>query len=406
MKPVSFFLWLSVILAHLALAHADEAPPPRADIQALQFTSDHRLLRENTEDILASGQRYPEVQWLASPRRNAPITHTGGESVRIKIKITLSLVGMKPETPFELRGTSAEAALCFRKEGKVPADKEVVLDLESDKPLGRLVRKIKQKIAWTLTIQPGTKAAATLELANTGPHVVYVTLGTPQVSEDPLSAVTDIRMELAVQQFAAAMKKAGPSASSARILHEFMKRIGGPYLPSRHYPRKKAWKVPESWTMKPPGASCVSIAEFGVLACHMIGIEGTASTGAYYAKPDEPRKAVFGGLGDPPITKKVPGGETWQLFLVDENNSNQGQVAGVGGMNYYEAVVEYQWKNKTFYFPAGSERVFDNPEQVLKVFRTLAWAHWDDQVGDWVVMEVVQTYVAAGEERPDSVPLP
>src|SRR5262249_33142457 len=264
-------------------AQAAEPVTRRGHVASLEFTSDHNLICKNTEDIQKSGERYPDVEWVHSPRRNAPITHTGADSSCIKAKIRLALEDVPTETPFLLKGTSDEPALCFRHEGRLTADKEAMVAMEASKPLGRAVRKIKQKIAWRLTLRPGTDTAETLYLGETGPHVVYVTLGTPKNTDDPLSVVTDVRMELAVERVAAAQKKVGMSASSPRLVHELMKQNGDYYVPSRDYRGKSAWKVPETWQMQPKGASCVSIADFVGLVCKMVGLEGTVRTTAYYA---------------------------------------------------------------------------------------------------------------------------
>jgi hypothetical protein len=158
--------------------------------------------------------------------------------------------------------------------------------------------------------------------------------------------------------------------------------------------------------MQPPGASCISIVEFVSLVWNIIGGEGQASMAALYARADQPAKALRGGLGDPPITRRTPSGETWQLFLTDENNTNKGQPGGQGGMNYYEAALELDWRGKKFYYPGGTDRVYDSPDMVLSIFRTLAWAAYDFQRDAWVVREVVHTYTLPGQKQAESVPLP
>jgi hypothetical protein len=114
---------------------------------------------------------------------------------------------------------------------------------------------------------------------------------------------------------------------------------------------------------------------------------------------------VRGGLGDPPQFKKV-GGARWQLFLIDQRNTRQGQVGGVGGVNFYEAVLELDWRGKRYYYPGGTDRVFDAPAAILQVFHTLAWTEYDERLRDWVVREVQHTYVSPQGKFPPSVPLP
>jgi hypothetical protein len=390
-----------------APARAVAPATARGRVEALEFTSDHNLLRHNTTDVLGGGKRYPDVEWTFSPRTNAPITHTGGEHTRIRARITLSLDGIVAGTPYRLEGTSPEPALCFRREGCLAAGERRPLDVEATAPLGRAVRKITAPVRWALTLHPGTPAARRLDLGATGPHVVYVTLGTPRDTNDPLCAVTDVRMDLAVARVAAAMKRAGGStASPPRIVFELVKEHYDYYQPSRHYDRRHAWKVTESWHMKPAGSSCISIVEFVGLVCKQIGLEGSARMTAFYATAEDPFRAVAGGLGDHPVYKTGYYGERWQLFLIDQSNTNAGQVGGLGGVNYYEAALEYDWKGKKYYYPGGCALVYDTPEKVVSIFRTLAWARYDFALRDWVVMEVVAIYRFPDRPPPANVALP
>jgi hypothetical protein len=398
-----------VLLAFAVAGPARCAPPqgPRGYVESLEFTSDHNLIRRNTSDVLGGGKRYPDVEWTNAPRTNAPITHTGGDDSRIRARITLSLEGVATDTPYRLEGHSAEPALCFRGEGRLAGGDARPLEVEATTPLGPAVRKVRAGVSWSLTLDPGTPAERTLDLGETGPHVVYVTLGTPRDTDDPLCAVTDVRMELAVARVAAAMARAGGAgASHPRIVHELMQEHVAYYLPARHYDRKSAWRVPESWEMRPAGASCIAIVDFVALVCKMIGVEGTARMSAFYATAAEPFTAVRGGLGDPPVFKPGGFGERWQLLLIDASNSNAGQVGGLGGVNYYEAALEYQWRGKTYYYPGGTPRVYDTPEKVLQVFRTLAWVRYDFVLHDWMVAEVVANYTTPASGAPPSVPLP
>lgn len=202
------------------------------------------------------------------------------------------------------------------------------------------------------------------------------------------------------------MAKAGDKASPPRIVHELMKRLVPAYYPRRHYRQEDVWKVPGSWDMDPPGTSCYSISEFLRRICDLVGLEGSLSVGAFCAFPDDPAKGVRGELGAPPRKRTGYYGETWQLFLVDGNNTNEGQVGGVGGVNYYEAALVFDWKGRRYYYPGGTFRVYDSPDNVIRIFRTMAWAKYDPAVRDWVVTEVVHTYVEPGKDLPESVRLP
>jgi hypothetical protein len=382
------------------------AEAPSAQLQSVEFTSDHHLICRNKTDLLTGGERYPEVQWRRSPEVNAPVTQTGGLQARVRVRLTFGLENVAADTPFLLIGSSDEPGLCFRNEGRTWLGRPQSLVCEGLNPLGRQVRKIRAAIRWSLTLSPEAPEQRTIDLGMTGPHVIYTTLDTPRVGDDPRCQVTDIRMDLVVERLALAQKRAGLNASPPRLVYELMRQNGEHYLPTRHYGKELAWKVPESWAMNPRGASCISIVEFVGLLCKMGGVTGETETAFFYARETDPLKPLRGGLGDPPLYKTSTTGEKWQLFLVDDMNSQKGQLGGYGGMNYYEATLDYTVSGKHYYFPGGTDRVFDDPLQVVRVFRTLAWATWDDTAKEWVVREVVHTYHRGLDDLPRSITLP
>lgn len=396
-------------LACLATAAGLSGAPagPRAVLASLRFTSDHQLLCQNTSDPLTGGPRYPAVAWSRTPATNAPITHTSGATTHIQAVVEVLLDDSVPKGPFVLAGVSPEPALCFHQTGTIGDDRVLHIPVAGHQPPGRRARTIHLPVRWTLTTRPGTANEQRVDLGSTGPHTVYLTLGRPRVADDdPRTLVTDIRMQTAIERIAAAQDQVGDAAAPPWLMYELMRQAGTAYVPARHYPRALAWKVPESWRMAPPGASCLSIVEFVALVANMAGIDGDVRLGAFYARPDEPARAVRGGLGDPPVRKQGPGNEPWQLFLTDDNNTRKGQLGGAGGMNFYEAALEFTWQGKTYYYPAGTDRVYDSPDMVIRVFRTLAWAAFDYQQDAWVVREVVHTYTPPGRKQPESVPLP
>jgi len=393
---------LSCLLSH-ALAPGAE---PHGHVATLQFTSDHQLLCRNITDVQTGGARYPAIAWDRAAGSNAPITHTGSDTTRIEATVTLAVPGLPVDVPYRLEGRSSEPALCFRHEGATPAGEALTAAVMGAQPLGRGVRKVRQAIHWQLVLYPAAPQPQRIALGSTGPHIVYVTLGRPRVSADPRTVVTDVRMEWAVDCVARAQAKRGVDASAPWLVYELMARHSAAYLPTRHYGKELAWKVPETWRMQPPGASCVSIVEHVALVGNMIGLEGELAVTGFCARPDLPRRAVVGGLGDPPVRKQGPAGENWQLFLVDNMNTNKGQVGGRDGMNFYEAALELHWRGERYWYPGGTNHVYDNPDRVLQVFRTLAWAAYDFQLESWVVREVVHTYSRPGDPPPTSCPLP
>jgi hypothetical protein len=397
-------LWCAAVALLGLVGFSRPAEPPgfHAQIQALRFTSDHRLLRR-ADDLLSTGEPYGDVQWRAGARSSVPISHTVGN--RIAAVLTMTVLSGEGNAHFELEGVSNEPGLCFRTEGELPTEGTIDIRLTATKSLGPAVRKIEAPVLWRLMVKADTRAPQQVSLGRTGPHVVYVTLGKPRNADQPAGLVTDRRLALAVERVAAAQQAAGLDASGPRLVYELMQQNGKHYLPTRHYRGAGAWNLPASWDKNPPGASCLAIVEFVKLVCDMIGLEGEARLAAYCARPEEPDRALRGGLGDPPQFKRV-GDATQQLFLIDQRNTRQGQVGGVGGANYYEAVLEFDWRGKRYYYPGGTDRVFGDPAKILQVFHTLAWTEYDPQLHDWVVREVLRTYVPPDGKFPPSVPLP
>lgn len=393
-------------LCGLATLGAAEPQTVQGQALALRFTSAHGGLYRSAGDVLAAGDPYPCISWCRTPAFSVPTSHTAGAKAKISALLSFSLAGLPEDTPCVLEGSSEEPALCFRQAAVLQASPLLEVEVTASQPLGPMVRKLQKPIRWQLLVQPPGGQQQRVDLGTTGPHVVYALLGPPKWVAEPRSVPTEARLDLVVQTVAAAQAKGGLTAAEPWLVWEMMRTHVETYLPTRHYPREQAWKVPESWRMQPKGASCISIVEFVGLVAKMAGMEGEVSTTAFHARPPNPRQAQRGGLGDPPIKKRGADGEPWQLFLVDHHNTRSGQVGGQGGMNYYEAVLEFKYRGQAYYYPGGTDRVYDSGEKVLSIFRTLAWAAYDWNLEDWVVREVVETYSQPGDKPVLSVPLP
>ncbi len=400
-RAAAFILLLMHAGAGIAAAPADA--PIRLDTVA--FPNSHHVLRQNTQDLLTGGSVYPTIAWSRQPARNCPISQTGSE--RIRVRLNLQLKDMKQGQTYEIIGASPEPSLSFRTTGRLPKGKQILtVEAEAKEAPGRTIRKMSAIINWTITLDPGTPRSQRFALGQTGPHIVYVTRGKPKHTNEPLSVVTDIRMERAIAVVQAATAKAGKELSDAKIVYALMKLNAKYYRPLRHFERKQVWLVPDSWQMNPPGASCISIVGFADRVCKMLGLEGETRLTAFYGDPERPHRAKAGGLGDNPIRKVGDDGNVWQLFMVDGSNTRNGQVGGVGGMNYYESVLDYELRGRHYYFPGGTDAVLGSPEGSLYVFRTLAWARYEPSLGNYVVMEVVAAYTPDDREFPHNILLP
>ena len=379
-----------------------------ARMTALEFTSDHNLMCRDGSDLLHCGSRYPDVEWTSTdPKVTAPMTHTQGRHVEARVMVKLSRLPVG--TTVRVRGLSEQEAFNFEGEGRV---EEIggdpcmaVVYVRSKGLLPAQLRRMQASIDWTVSVIIRGENIRELELADTGPHVCYLTRGTPKRTNEVVSAVTPRRIQTSYERLAIALESADDSPSSVAIVHALTRHVGQWYNPKKHFEREDAWYVPSTWKLKPPGASCISICNFCSLILDQLGMEGNYRLIALYAKPNDPDKALEGGVESENYTRDV-GKQQWELFLVDDRNSRLGKVGGWGGMNYYEACIAYDFQGKTFYFPGGTDRVYDNKDQVLRIFRTLAWARWDTWRKDWQVMQIVRTYTPPGSGAPANCELP
>lgn len=406
-----FALALSVMAWNTSAARNPVRHEPRA-IQArmslLEFTSDHNMMRRDGADLLSCGERYPDIEWMVNnPDFASPMTHT--QARHVEARLLLKFNKMPQGTMVKVKGESENTAFQFEGEAKVeetgPFSSSAVVYVKSKDLLPAQLRRIQASIRWSATVVVPNENPKEMDLANTGPHVCYLTRGNPRRSEEKASGVTARRMQVAYERLAIALENAAENPSPVAIVHALTSYIGQHYNPKQHFERENAWYVPSTWRLKPAGASCISICNYCSLILDQIGMEGKYDLVALYARPDNPDRALEGGVESDSMIRTV-GRQQWELFLVDDRNSRLGQLGGWGGMNYYEACITYEWEGKTYYFPGGTDRVYDNKHQVLKIFRTLAWARWDTWRKEWQVMQIVRTYTPPGRGAPANCEIP
>ncbi|MFM7112079.1 MAG: hypothetical protein ACKO26_13115 [Planctomycetota bacterium] len=395
-------------------------------IEPIEFdiTSEHGLMHRDTANLAEPGERWDEPEWRFGRSNIVPFTHDGGKQARLAGRLKLKVEGVKPGSLIRIRGLSHEPG--FNVAGEVvvsPGDDNagddgdddeaaakkhagpvtVVAEVKAGEGLGTAVRKISQPIVWFAEVKPpGEGKASKHDLGPTSPLVGYVLRGRPKMTDQKRGVVTPRRLSIAVERYNNALANAGENPSSLAIVAELVGRMGKHYLPTRHYEEEDAWNVPETWVMKDPGASCFSIISYSINLLNMVGQEGEYDMVTYTATLENPTKAVLGSLGSPPVRKPAIG-DYWQLFLVDDRNTKLGQAGGLGGVNFYEAVMRYKFGGRTYFMPGGTSRVYTNPDDILRVFRTMAWARYDNWKKEWRVVRVVHTYVRPGEGSPYGV---
>jgi hypothetical protein len=381
----------------------------KIEIQSVEFTTDHNLLCNNGANITAVVSRYPNVEWQpkATPKANAPITHTASDTNKIGIKVTLTCDGAPSGLAFHLRGTSSESAFAFDKDDSFGGTSPQVVTIDSSNPIGKDIRKFMASISWTATV--GTNP--NVNLGSSGPHIVYTTLGTPNISAPSSASVpTPKRMDLAVPAVAAAIVSAGGQDNKPKIVWQIVKTQGTYYL-GRNLSDAQAWALPSFATAPNPGADCISISRFVRNICMCMGVPGSFDAKTYMAKyatfadPNRPKTAVEGATNDPYVHSGDQGAPlaagldpTWILGFADVNcTGGLGAPGTVGcgpdGLNAFEAAVLYTTPGGvTWYFPGGTDSHFTDVNKVVQIFQTMVWV---DPV-TMIVKAVDYTYPAGG----------
>jgi hypothetical protein len=366
----------------------------KATLKKLEFTSDHNVICNGTTVTIA-GSRFPDVEWdlTVVPPVNAAITHTAGINATNVISLTLSLdaEGIPVNTAYTLTGSSSENALNFSKSGTISSGSGVTIALTADNVIGADIKKIEDKISWAINMLD-----ISVDLGDTGEHVIYTTLGTPNTSAPLNASVPNVpRMELAVPIVASAITAAGGSDNHAKTVWEIVKAKGSYYL-------DVALSDSEAWTLPslPNGADCLSISKFVRNVGMAMGIPGSFDAemyAAYYCVTgdvDRPQKAVSGlrlnaplvSPGDQGIPATAGLDPSWALALADMNCTKHGGGAASGtvgcgpdGLNAFEAAVIYtDQAARKWYFPGGTGFVYDDIDAIVQIFQTMVWVQYDD----------------------------
>jgi hypothetical protein len=394
----------------------------KVELKKLEFTSDHNVICDGAT-ITTAGSRFPNVEWdttVATPV-NAPITHTAGATATDKIALTLTLdvSGIPASTAYTLTGSSAEDALDFSKSGTISSGSDVTVTVVADNAIGADIQKIEDKITWSIDL-----LGTSVSLGDTGAHVVYTTLGTPDTSAPSSASVPNVlRMDLAVPVVASAITAAGGSGNHTKTVWEIVKAEGS-YTLGVSLSDANAWTLPSL----PAGADCLSISKFVRNVGMAMGIPGSfdAETyAAYYrtaAEMDRPKKAIAGlslntpnvSPGDQGVAATAGLDPSWVIFLADVNCTKFGGGAAPGtvgcgpdGINSFEAAVIYtDTAAKKWYFPGGTTRIYDDIDDIVQIFQTMAWVQYGDHDSNpltpnvLVVKAVDYTYTTQSNATP------
>jgi len=360
----------------------------RAEIESVTFLSDHLdgsgkklLKRASDEFLLINRSRKPpppkvegynsqlgdnlielkKPEWDSARGGDAdvhPISQTRGTHVKILVKVRFSIRPARPVKLVDIRGTASSLLDFSAAPNQTVRDGEIVpLTLTSKDPLPDHVDRIECRLAWFLNTEPG----GFVPFANTGPHVLYVTLGIPggsmQCPTDnvfkeigPTQNITEARLDYAVRAAKGKGRPAAPSrdkeCTDAIFMQMLADEIGydlgkrfengpvnntgvGPKPTLHHY----LWLCVLGKTSYVTG-ECHNIGAAFVLACRILGVQGDFEVGYMY--PWSRRSAV------PPDFAPAPP----PIFLgkYNERCYRQHQVqasAGASSADYHPLMWEH-----------------------------------------------------------------
>ena len=403
-------LWICVVLGLSAGENPKFLPctlEVGLNIRSVDVVSEHGTMHRDGPSITEPGEAWKGPEWTTTSVK--PFSHDGGDAV-MKAEVELDIRSIAPGSVVRLRGMSTEPGYNMLGELVVPISWTGVDPNGVHKalctginPVGSGVRKVSNVIDWYAEIrEPGVRQPTVEYIGRTSPLTCWVLKGAPRNSTETKAKPTPRRLDYAVNVYTTAEDNMGRKAHPLALAGDVVRMQGKYYYAVRHYEPEDAWKISETWSMRPPGASCFSIINNSILVLEMVGHPGDFDLTTFTATPNNPGRGVEGSLAEPAYTQTVLG-DTWQVFLFDDKNTRYGYMGGSGGANYYEAVLRYKVGTRTFYMPGGTNRIYENPDDVLKVFRTMAWARWDYRAKEWRVMRVIHTYTGVGRDSPTGI---
>ena len=324
----------------------EEKAHPGAEINSITFNSDHGVMKDHTEGWENSGA-VVEPEWSVNAAREVvskPISQTMGTSLTAAISVNVLPVAA-PTAPISIRGESDEPALNFSFDGTLQGGLKQSVPLTSP---GKLPDKITalsgKQVRWRMKWRGWDHEIGRTE------HTVYVTMATPRNPGE----VTARRMNRAIGVV-------GPLETLAP--HDIVKGI------------MKNWNVydlsiplhPNIWTFDiKVGGQCIDIVRFVMALIETVGCPGDAEAIVVWAKPDAATMAIESRWGEgsmSSIPRRYDAGDVQNCTLLD----------GAYHANNFEAALKFNYGGTLAYYPGGVKGVMHSPDEVLRVFRCMAW---------------------------------
>ena len=372
---------------------------PKVTFEQIEFTTDHKLLLDNTQDPLSvkDSKRYPDVEVDVTQEKFAPFSQT--IDTQLKHTLTYSTAGIPAGGTVTggVNSTMEWLRAGYNLQSNVKGATVAV-------PLGTIPNNFIGAHYLAMSYDPG------LNLVGGGRQVLagikasglqmFATYGTPQ-NPDNSDAVkpTVVRMQIAEPTMTKAFEKArlarlaiaqtGIPKPEQIVLEtirqhkfELLNGITGergptyawwvPYYSVNKYPSKML--TPENYRV---GSDCISGAIFAKFADYIYGVSGTIQNKEYASKSQaEAKKAVEWNTVATNPARYVPVTFNGKQYLLgmwawDGNPINVDTAA----YNVFESTVVWSDGTKTYYFPSGisPQVVFTNADDVLSVFGSFGY---------------------------------
>lgn len=382
-----------------------QAKPQTAKIESVEITSDHAvLLNKGGLDVVGKDAgRFSDIEWVRSFGKeqkpyNAPFSHSREATMTLKAK--WSSAGIPINTPYQLEGTVVTGGefgapgegFKFTSANLTTTGNSETSLATSTSMLSEAIGKWSFTVVWKVILNPGP-TATTLELGESGKHIVYQTYATPVatgvVGNPGPGSPTVARMELATTLFTNAYVHAtfvtgSSDPKPARLvftllkLHQFNGKNSIVHVTENEVNENLAWLVPKYWAEVPPGgtaagSNCISGALFVKRAALMVGIPGKIEVKTYAADMLDPTKAVE-------ILTAKDARKAGRVKNKDKPDQEVAMHFSGDSDNIFEATVVYTSAAPvnpvTFYMPSGVnvDVVYDTKDKVLTVFDTFEWA--------------------------------
>jgi hypothetical protein len=303
----------------------------RMTLTAIEFTSDHGILRDNRDSWDESGARFAKPEWRAAEGADSrPISHTKAQTVGARLTLDVT-PETAPPVSVQVRGDGPGGFVDFETTATLGGGRDQKVDVRSTQPLpDKVDAYLHQSVLWSA----GSGADRQM-IGASHDHNLFATYDTPQ------AVATYRRMAMGI-----ALTR-GVGLDPHAVVSAQMKRF--PFYNLKNPVSGNIWVLADEIpAFGGKGADCQSIVRFVAAVNKVIGLPGEAKGIAIYASPAAPATPLTSNL----VEGGGADGGMWQfgnisLFDADDNANN------------YEAALQ---------FTTGGDSLFADPDRLRRFY--------------------------------------